>query len=399
MLAGLARHFAVEFAKLLPETILLAGRNMRLTCARTLAFETRPAFLVGAAMCSFVLVLFASTPTVVAQSHRSQTEQISKLADRFHYAMQNGEVESVAQLATPNATLFSESGGESSNLVKALSAQVKKRRKQPLSSTRVISREIVLLDTSAITIEILAAGTDVQNSQKVAPLRRSITWIPVPPSIAAFDVAGNQWRVVHVHVSHYSRWEDAIKAFEKSDEQVKPEAGGIVFVGSSSIRGWKTLQQDFPDANAIGRGFGGSQLIDSIAYAHRIISPYKPRAVAVYAGDNDMNTGKSAKRVVQDFKMLVKTIHAKSPQAKIGFIAIKPSISRWALWPKMKQANDAIAEFANGEELVTFLDIATPMLGADGKPISELFVKDGLHLTPAGYQLWTNVVKSWVNQP
>ena len=130
-------------------------------------------------------------------------------------------------------------------------------------------------------------------------------------------------------------------------------------------------------------------------YAHRIVLPYRPSAVAIYAGDNDIAAGKSPPLVFHDFELLVETLHAADPKIRIGFIAIKPSIKRWEMWPDMKHANKMIEEFAAKDDRITYLDIATPMLGENGEPKPELFVKDGLHLTPAGYELWTSVVMPW----
>ena len=156
------------------------------------------------------------------------------------------------------------------------------------------------------------------------------------------------------------------------------------------------MAKDFPDARTVRRGFGGSHMIDSVLYAHRIVTRYQPRAVVVYAGDNDIAAGKTSERVFRDFQLFVSTVHAVSPKASIGFIAIKPSLARWKLWPRVKKANGLVREFAERHDRLAFLDIATPMLAADGKPNPELFVKDGLHLSASGYALWSDALRSWV---
>ena len=205
------------------------------------------------------------------------------------------------------------------------------------------------------------------------------------------------WKLSHLHLSNYANFETAILAFEKSDKAEMPKPGGVVFVGSSSIRMWKTLEDDFPKTNTVHRGFGGSQLVDSIMYVNRIITPYAPSKVVVYAGDNDVAAGKKADRVLADFKTLVASIHARVPAAKIGFIAIKPSRSRWNLWPEMDKANRLVATFAESHPKVTYLDIAAPMLAEkDKKPAKDLFIADGLHMTPKGYEKWTKVIRPWV---
>jgi len=187
------------------------------------------------------------------------------------------------------------------------------------------------------------------------------------------------------------RWERAIRAIEARDAQKPPPRGGVALCGSSSARGWNVARW-FPGLPVANRGFGGSQIADSTHYADRIVIPLKPRVVVLYAGDNDIAAGKSPQRVLEDFKAFVAKIHRALPTTTIIFISIKPSLRRWGLYPKMAEANRLIADFCKGDDRLVFLDVATPMLGKDGKPRRELFVADGLHLNDRGYELWTSLL-------
>jgi len=193
-------------------------------------------------------------------------------------------------------------------------------------------------------------------------------------------------------VAEESRWESAIKAFEMEDAEHARPKNGIVFVGSSSIRKWD-LKKWFPDRNALNRGFGGSEVSDSLEFADRIILKYEPRVVVVYAGDNDIGHDKTPQRVFDDVKQLVELIHGKLPKTKIGYIAIKPSIKRWALVDQVREANRLITELAAKDERLEFVDVDKPMIGEDGMPRKELFVEDGLHLSEEGYAIWTSLVR------
>lgn len=187
------------------------------------------------------------------------------------------------------------------------------------------------------------------------------------------------------------RWEKTIKAFEERDKADTPKKGGILFIGSSSIRMWKT-DKWFPGKGIINRGFGGSQIEDSTHFADRIVFPYAPTTIVLYAGDNDVAAGKSAETVYEDYMKFVVLMHAKLPETRIVFIAIKPSISRWKLAPEMDKANRLIREHTKLVDHLAYADIWAPMLGDDGKPRKELFAKDGLHLNDEGYRLWKEVV-------
>ena len=189
-----------------------------------------------------------------------------------------------------------------------------------------------------------------------------------------------------------SRYESAIRAFEEQDRKQPPPTEGILFIGSSSIRGWD-LKPHFPGLPVINRGFGGSHIADSIAFAERIILPYRPKVIVLYAGDNDVAFGKSPQRVLADYKAFVAKVHESLPQTRIVFIAVKPSISRWKLVDKMRQANRLIQAVTEKDERQVFVDIDMPMIGPNGKPRKGLFKSDGLRLNDTGYKLWARLVK------
>ena len=188
-----------------------------------------------------------------------------------------------------------------------------------------------------------------------------------------------------------AQWEPEIKAFEASDKTNPPPKHAIVFVGSSSIRFWKTLSKDFPDKQVINRGFGGSHVADSTAFAERIIFPYEPKLIVFYAGDNDLAEGSSVDQVVADYEAFVKKVREKLPDTTIAYISIKPSLLRWNLKDKMEAANAKIAAL-RGDKL-KFIDVYHAMLGEDGKPLPDIFVGDRLHMNAKGYEIWVPVVR------
>jgi lysophospholipase L1-like esterase len=166
----------------------------------------------------------------------------------------------------------------------------------------------------------------------------------------------------------------------------------VLFVGSSSIRMWAT-RRSFPDMKVINRGFGGSHISDVIYFSDRIVLPYKPEVIVFYAGDNDVAAGKSAERVLEDYRKFIKIVHKEMPKTPVIFIAIKPSLSRWKLWPEMKRANAMIRDYCDTDECLSFVDISVALLGKDGKPDKKLFLDDQLHLSDEGYSKWTAMLR------
>ncbi|HET6573260.1 MAG TPA: GDSL-type esterase/lipase family protein [Fimbriiglobus sp.] len=189
-----------------------------------------------------------------------------------------------------------------------------------------------------------------------------------------------------------ARWEKDVAAIEKRLKKDPPAAGGVAFAGSSSVRLWD-LKKSFPDLNAVNLGFGGSQIPDSTHFAPRLIVPLRPRAVVLYAGDNDVAAGHTPEQVREDFVAFTKLIRAELPKTRILFVAIKPSIARWKQFPAQSAANALVKAVCLRDKRLTFVDVVPAMIGADGKPDPALYVRDGLHLSAKGYELWTAAVK------
>ncbi len=192
-------------------------------------------------------------------------------------------------------------------------------------------------------------------------------------------------------------WESAFSAFALADRQHAPPPGGVVFVGSSSIRLWNDLEQQFQVAPAvIKRGFGGSTLSDCVHYLDRLVIPYRPRLVLVYAGDNDLAEGRTPAEVLQQFESFARGVHQALPDTRIAFISVKPSPAREAILPEVRSTNELVRKYTLSEPGLDFIDIYTPMMGADGHPRAELFRADRLHLNQAGYALWRAAIRPHV---
>ena len=194
------------------------------------------------------------------------------------------------------------------------------------------------------------------------------------------------------------KWEGEIAAFEAADRANPPEKGVVVFVGSSSIRLWKTLAQDFPGQRVLNRGFGGSEIADSTFFAKRIVTPYAPRMVVLYAGGNDLNAGKSPEQVIANFKVFAAKIREKLPDTVIAYISSAGNPARWAQVEKVKTVNAAIEAWIGEQPRMKFINVFPHMLGADGLPKPEIFVEDRLHMNAAGYAIWKKVVGPFLKE-
>jgi lysophospholipase L1-like esterase len=210
---------------------------------------------------------------------------------------------------------------------------------------------------------------------------------PAPASVlAAGECHGPQY------------WQNDIANFLKMDEAGFPPANAVLFMGSSSIRMWD-LKKYFTDLPVINRGFGGSCISESTYYTDKIAAPYKPRLIVFYSGENDIADTKPPELVAADFETFMTTISEELPGVPVIYISIKPSLARWALWPEMRAANELLGVSCGRRTNCRFLDVTSAMLGEDGKPRSEIFQNDGLHLNDQGYRLWYGMLAPLLETP
>ncbi|MFL6716055.1 MAG: SGNH/GDSL hydrolase family protein [Burkholderiaceae bacterium] len=196
-----------------------------------------------------------------------------------------------------------------------------------------------------------------------------------------------------VHAAIDPRWTSSFDAFANADKQQMPAPGGVLFVGSSSIRLWDNLEQQFNTAPiVVKRGFGGSRMEDCAAYLSRLVIPYKPRTVVVYAGENDLAEGRRPEQVLRSFTRFVEGVRAALPATRIAYVSIKPSIARAGMLDDIRATNALISDYVSHLDNARYIDVFTPMLDSNGAPRAELFREDRLHLNQAGYALWHKLI-------
>lgn len=190
------------------------------------------------------------------------------------------------------------------------------------------------------------------------------------------------------------RFEREIAIFKMRDAISPPETGGTVFVGSSSIRMWTCIYEDFPELNVVHRGFGGSTSEEALLYVEDIVIPYKPSTVVYYEGDNDVPSGMSPGEVVENIRLFIEKVRLENPDTRFFLISPKPSIKRMHLWDKYLQVHSAMKEYSESVEGVFFIDVATPMFDEEGNLKTGIFIEDGIHMNREGYLIWKQVIRN-----
>ncbi|MSR30860.1 MAG: hypothetical protein EXR99_05065 [Gemmataceae bacterium] len=213
--------------------------------------------------------------------------------------------------------------------------------------------------------------------------------------LAAFLLFMQTWVSLGQETSPFARWEKEIQGIEKKLRESPPVKSPWVFYGSSTMRLWN-LPKDFPGLPCVNCGFGGSQIRDAVHFAPRLLLPLKPGKIVFYSGDNDINAKRTPEQVLEDFQNLVKAVRKELPDTPILFLSIKPSIAREKQRETQKKANQMVEAYCKANPGLSYLDLAVVVLDSEGKHKKELFAKDGLHLSPAGYDALSAQVKPWL---
>jgi len=198
-------------------------------------------------------------------------------------------------------------------------------------------------------------------------------------------------------VAAENRFEQSIQEFEKADKVTPPPKGAVLFIGSSSIRFWETLEQDFYGIEVINRGFGGAQFRDVIHFLDRVVTPYQPRAIVIYAGSHDLRRkGGGPGEVLKMFTAFREAVRAKLPRTRVCYISMKPSIMKWETIHLDKEANRLIREYCEKTPDAHFIDIWTPMVVESSPPPERYFKPDLNHPSTEAYKLWASVIRPFI---
>ena len=200
--------------------------------------------------------------------------------------------------------------------------------------------------------------------------------------------------VIHAQEQKPAFWDD-IQAFKKQDSLSFPPKNAILFIGSSSFTMWKDVQTHFPSYPIINRGFGASLLPDVIRYANDIISPYHPKQIVIYCGENDIAASDTvtAKLVFNRFRQLFNFIRNRYPKVKVTYVSMKPSPSRQLLLQKMISGNELIKKYLSSKKRTSYVDVYKEMIDDEGKPRSDIFLDDNLHMNKTGYAIWQKLIE------
>ncbi len=218
-----------------------------------------------------------------------------------------------------------------------------------------------------------------------------LSFVRTPAAVAVMMLVGAATLTAQVADPDPTRFVDFFEDQATYDAENSFPENAIVFVGSSSINYWRTAQY-FPQFPVINRGFGGSHASDATYWVKEAVLKYDPSVVVYYEGDNDTSGGKKADQVFEDMREFAEAVHAEAPGTHVVFLSIKPSPARMGAWPEAVATNVLLESYAAHNYNIHYVDVGSDLLDRNGQPIPELFLSDGIHMTPPGYALWTGLL-------
>ena len=177
-------------------------------------------------------------------------------------------------------------------------------------------------------------------------------------------------------------------------QKAPPAPGGVICIGSSHMQLWKSVKQDLAPLTVVNYGIGGSRMNQAADhFVENLAIPFKPRAVILYEGSNDINAGAKPEEVLANFRRLYGKLHAALPQARLYVLSVVPSPGkRFLKIAELRETNKLLAKECATQPWMKFIDITEPLIGADGQPRGELFKPGDIHMLPAGYAVWKSVI-------
>jgi lysophospholipase L1-like esterase len=245
---------------------------------------------------------------------------------------------------------------------------------------------------AAISICAHAFSVDAQGAPDIASTSPSAPATPTLTQRAPVMPGGTP--PLASHAPAVGRFEQEVTSLE--NRRIEFAQPPIIFYGSSSIRRWKTLSQDFAGYPVVNCGFGGSRLSDCVRYVSRLVLRLKPAAVVLYAGDNDLAQGARPDQAFASFRELYAALRGYSEQMPIAYISVKPCPARIRNIDNILRFNQMVQAFLQTQPATQYIDIYTAMLGPDHQPNPALFVQDQIHLSDLGYQMLRRDVSSFL---
>lgn len=173
----------------------------------------------------------------------------------------------------------------------------------------------------------------------------------------------------------------------------------VVFLGNSITEGWYREHPDFfNNNNYIGRGISGHTSYQFLVRFREDVINLQPEIVVINAGTNDCAENTCPFNIDNTFGNIKSMVElAKANDIDVILSSVLPS-SQFGWRREIIDAADRIAalnakikEYAL-ENDIPYVDYYTPMVYGEERALNPAYSNDGVHPTPAGYDVMEAIV-------
>ncbi|MBU0489761.1 MAG: hypothetical protein KKA07_01615 [Bacteroidetes bacterium] len=186
-------------------------------------------------------------------------------------------------------------------------------------------------------------------------------------------------------ISQPEHWHDRYSFFQT----LGSSQDCIVFLGDS-LTEWFDYSM-LPDPRILNYGISGDTTEGVVLRAEQII-PLKPAGLFLMIGINDLLKGFDIAEIKENYRQIVQIFATHLPLANFSVYSILPT-SDMEINAKVAEMNAFISQLA-AEMGIEYLDLHSRFI--QRRAILPELTNDGVHLTRAGYEIWTNFVKDYL---
>lgn len=166
----------------------------------------------------------------------------------------------------------------------------------------------------------------------------------------------------------------------------------LIFIGDSLIE-YFDWQQRFPGHQVLNLGLSGETVQGLAARVRRIIgTAAAPDVLFIMSGIN--NLAMDDFKILVEYERLLKNLKTAFPSTTIVVQSILP-VTMWTDNKKIEEINRELKGIAKALK-ISFIDVYSLFVGADGSPQVEYLLEDGVHLSEKGYEVWSNKVEDFL---
>ena len=174
-----------------------------------------------------------------------------------------------------------------------------------------------------------------------------------------------------------------------------PVPGGVLLVGSSTFKRWTNAVQDLSPLPITNRAFGGSQTSHQLMFFDQVVTPCHPQLIVWYCGSNDIKGKKDPASVLKRTEEWLEKVKQLDPSTQVLLVSIHrcPQKRKDGQLEGVNAVNRGYEELSQRREGVFYVNVNPALESVTGESKAELYVEDGLHLNPSGYEKMATLVK------